>query len=168
MKLRVAGLVPESIVDGPGIRLALFVQGCSRRCPGCHNPEAQDPRGGVEMTVEQLQERIRSARGIDGVTFTGGEPFEQAAPLARLGEAILEMGLNLVLYSGYTFEELLQASDGDRNIRRLLEAGWLLVDGPFILAQRDLSLPYRGSRNQRLLHLPRSLRERKPVPWEAG
>jgi anaerobic ribonucleoside-triphosphate reductase activating protein len=120
------------------------------------------------MTVEQLQERIRSARGIDGVTFTGGEPFEQAAPLARLGEAILEMGLNLVLYSGYTFEELLQAGDGDRNIRRLLEAGWLLVDGPFILAQRDLSLPYRGSRNQRLLHLPRSLRERKPVPWEAG
>jgi anaerobic ribonucleoside-triphosphate reductase activating protein len=118
------------------------------------------------MSVEELRERIRSARGIDGVTFTGGEPFEQPAPLAELGEAILEMGLNLVLYSGYTFEELLSA--GDDNIRRLLRAGWLLVDGPFVVAQRDLSLPFRGSRNQRIIHLPRSLEEGVPVLWDVA
>ncbi|HPU01341.1 MAG: anaerobic ribonucleoside-triphosphate reductase activating protein [Firmicutes bacterium] len=167
MKLRLAGIVPESIVDGPGIRLAIFFQGCPHRCPGCHNPETHDPAGGMEVEAAELLRRIREARGIDGVTFSGGEPFEQAAALAGLAEEIRRLGLDLVLYSGYTFEALLQKGEKEPHVRRLLEAGRLLVDGPYMEAERDLTLPYRGSRNQRLIDLPRSLAAGAAVEWEA-
>ena len=166
MKLRLAGIVPESIVDGPGIRLALFFQGCSHRCPGCHNPETHDPAGGTEIDSVELLSRIKEAQGIDGVTFSGGEPFEQAVPLAGLAEEIRRLGWSLVLYSGYTFEALLQKSESDLHVRRLLEAGTLLVDGPYIRKERDLTLPYRGSRNQRLINLPRSLSAGAAVEWK--
>ncbi len=167
MKLRVAGFVPESIVDGPGIRLTIFAQGCSHRCPGCHNPESQDPLGGEDMEVGELLKRIRAARSIiDGVTFSGGEPFEQAAPLAALTAELPTIGLNLVLYSGYTFEELLEMSKKDLNVYRLLKGGQILIDGPFRLAERNLALPYRGSGNQRILDLSRSLASGKPVLWQ--
>ncbi len=167
MKLRLAGIVPESVVDGPGIRLSLFFQGCSHRCPGCHNPETHDPAGGTEVDSAELLVRIKEARGIDGVTFSGGEPFEQAAPLAGLAEEIRNLGLNLVLYSGFTFEVLLRKSERDPHIRRLLGAGTLLVDGPYIQEERDLTLPFRGSRNQRLIDLSRSLEQGAAVEWKA-
>lgn len=157
MKLRLAGIVPESIVDGPGLRLTFFFQGCPHRCRGCHNPETHDPAGGREAAAADLLAQIRAARGIDGVTFSGGEPFVQAAALAGLAEGIRALGLDLVLYSGFTFEELLRKSSSDEQISRLLRAGTLLVDGPYIEAERDLTLPYRGSRNQRLIDLPASL-----------
>lgn len=158
MKLRVAGIVPESIVDGPGIRLALFVQGCSHRCAGCHNPESQDPGGGVKFSLDAIMEQIAAASSLDGVSFSGGEPFEQPAPLARLGKEIRARNLGLVLYSGYTFEELLLMGCRDRNVSSLLECGNILIDGPYLEAERDLSIPFRGSRNQRILDLPESLR----------
>lgn len=165
MKLRLAGMVPESIVDGPGLRLALFFQGCPHRCPGCHNPETHDPAGGREVDSAELLARIKETRGIDGVTFTGGEPFAQAAGLAELAGEIRRLGLNLVLYSGFTFEELLRKSRADFHTRRLLQAGTLLIDGPYIEAERDLALPFRGSRNQRLIDLPRSLKDNAAVEW---
>jgi anaerobic ribonucleoside-triphosphate reductase activating protein len=167
MKLRVAGMVPESIVDGPGIRLVLFVQGCSHRCPGCHNPETHDPAGGTVWTTGDLLRQITAARGIDGVTFSGGEPFEQPRPLAYLAAEIKRLGLNLVLYSGYTFEQLLAMRGRDQAISRLLEAGDLLVDGPYVAGECDLSLPYRGSKNQRILDLPASLRLEAPLTWDS-
>ncbi len=166
MKLRLAGIVPESVVDGPGIRLSLFFQGCSHRCPGCHNPETHDPAGGIEVDSAELLARVKGARGIDGVTFSGGEPFEQAAGLAGLAEEIRSLGLNLVIYSGFTFEALLRKSESDPYIRRLLEAGMLLIDGPYSEEERDLTLPFRGSRNQRLIDLPRSLEEGAAVEWK--
>lgn len=165
MKLRLAGMVSESIVDGPGLRLALFFQGCPHRCPGCHNPETHDPAGGREVDSAELLARIKETRGIDGVTFTGGEPFAQAAGLAELAGEIRRLGLNLVLYSGFTFEELLRKSRADFHTRRLLQAGTLLIDGPYIEAERDLALPFRGSRNQRLIDLPRSLKDNAAVEW---
>lgn len=165
MNLRLAGFQPDSIVDGPGIRLSIFVQGCSHRCPGCHNPETHDPRGGSEISVGRLIDLISNCSGIDGVTISGGEPFEQAAPAASLSAEIAGRGLNIVFYSGYTFEELWAKSLSDQDIRSLLEIGWLLVDGPFILDEQDLTLPYRGSNNQRLIDLPLSLREGKAVEW---
>lgn len=158
-------MVPESIVDGPGLRLALFFQGCPHRCPGCHNPETHDPAGGREVDSAELLARIKETRGIDGVTFTGGEPFAQAAGLAELAGEIRRLGLNLVLYSGFTFEELLRKSRADFHTRRLLQAGTLLIDGPYIEAERDLALPFRGSRNQRLIDLPRSLKDNAAVEW---
>ncbi len=165
MKLRLAGLVSESIVDGPGLRFTLFLQGCPHRCPGCHNPETHDPAGGSAVAAAELLAQISAARGIDGVTFSGGEPFMQAAALAGLAEQILLLGLDLVLYSGFTFEELLQRGTADGPTRRLLQAGTMLVDGPYVEAERDLTLSFRGSRNQRLIDLPASLREGSAVEW---
>jgi anaerobic ribonucleoside-triphosphate reductase activating protein len=164
--LRLAGFETESIVDGPGVRLTIFVQGCSHCCPGCHNPETHDPLGGREVSLDQLIDLIPgSNNSIDGVTISGGEPFEQAAPTAALAEVIVQRGLDLVIYSGYTFEELLVKSLSDPDTRFLLEAGWLLVDGPFIMGEKDLTLPYRGSRNQRLIDLSLSLKKAKAVEW---
>ncbi len=153
-------------MDGPGIRFSIYVQGCPHRCPGCHNPETHDPRGGYEISLDQLTALIdRSSYGLNGVTISGGEPFEQASLLADLAVEILARGLNLVLYSGYTFETLLLKSQTDQDICFLLKAGRLLVDGPFIQEVQDLSLAYRGSRNQRLIDLPESLHNHKAVEW---
>lgn len=168
MRLRLAGIVPESIVDGPGLRLALFFQGCPHRCPGCHNPETHDPAGGKEVDSVELLARIQEARGIDGVTFTGGEPFLQAAALAALAAEILPLGLDLVLYSGFTLEELLLRGRSAPPVRSLLRAGRLLIDGRYVQSQRDLTLPFRGSRNQRLLDLPLSLQRGAAVEWAVG
>lgn len=164
--LRLAGMYTDSIVDGPGIRLSIYVQGCPHRCPGCHNPETHDPLGGFEAEPEDLAALIRKHReGIDGVTISGGEPFDQPASLAALAGMVLEEELSLVLYSGYIFEDLLAKGSRDQNIRRLLEAGWLLVDGPYRQEERDLNLAYRGSKNQRLLDLKDSLDRREAVEW---
>lgn len=164
--LRLAGMHPDSIVDGPGIRFSIYVQGCPHRCPGCHNPETHDPGGGYEADSEELSALIGKYRpGIDGVTISGGEPFEQAPALAPLASKVVEEGLNLVLYSGYSFEELLSKSRQDENIHRLLEAGWLLVDRPYLLEERDLNLAFRGSRNQRLIDLKASLAKGEAVEW---
>lgn len=165
MSIRVAGIVTDSLVDGPGIRFTLFAQGCPLSCPGCHNPEAADPGGGVEMSLQEILNQIKTARGIDGVTFSGGEPFYQAEPLARLGEEITRLGLNLVIYSGYTFEELLAKSRQEKGIARLLAAGWLLIEGPYRQEERDISIPFRGSKNQRILDLPSSLKLNRAVTW---
>jgi len=159
MKLRLSGIKPESVVDGPGIRFVLYVQGCSRRCPGCHNPGTHDPAGGVEADLGLVLGWIREARpALDGVTFSGGEPFEQAEALAELARGVRRLGLDIVIYSGYTFEELLEKSEEDPHVRGLLEAGSLLVDGSYIQEERDLALPYRGSRNQRLINISESLK----------
>jgi len=155
--MRLAGLQPESIVDGPGIRFTVYFQGCSHRCPGCHNPETHDPAGGNLVQLDQLLVQIERNRAVGGVTFSGGEPFEQNTAAAALAAEVVRLGLDLVIYSGYTFEELINKSQSDQSTGYLLQAGRLLVDGPFVQAEKDLNLAYRGSRNQRLIDLPRSL-----------
>ncbi len=163
MILRLAGIRRESIVDGPGYRFAIYLQGCSHRCSGCHNPETHDPSGGSPMEVDLLVREIKKSDPLDGITITGGEPFEQLAAAAAICRAVCELGLNLVVYSGYQFEELLRKSRQDLDIRLILEKSWLLVDGPFIESQKDLTLAFRGSRNQRLIDLPRSMEASAPV-----
>lgn len=165
MIIKVAGFQAESIVDGPGIRFTVFLQGCSHRCQGCHNPQTHDPAGGSNISVSEILARLNNAADIDGVTLSGGEPFEQVSPAAFLAKKINELGYNLVIYSGYTFEELSGKAIHDQGVRSLLQAGNILVDGPFILAEKDLTLAFRGSRNQRLIDLPQSLQEGKPVLW---
>lgn len=165
--MRIAGFQPDSIVDGPGIRFTIYVQGCPHRCPGCHNPETHDPRGGFEMSTGELATLIDSCpAGLDGVTFSGGEPFEQAASLARLAGHIRSKDLDLVIFSGYTFEELLQKSAKNPAVLTLLQHGRLLVDGPFYLEQRDSGLAFRGSRNQRLIDLPAALKKGAAVVFD--
>jgi anaerobic ribonucleoside-triphosphate reductase activating protein len=147
--IRVSGLVPESIVDGPGIRFVLFVQGCEHNCPGCHNPATHDKNGGYDMTVTKLIEEIKKNPLIDGVTFSGGEPFLQPVPLTALAREIKALGLNLIVYSGYTAKEL----ETIAGAKELLEFADVLIDGAFVEGEKSLELPFRGSRNQRVINL---------------
>lgn len=151
LPLRLYGTVSESVVDGPGIRFVIFVQGCPHHCPGCHNPLSHDPDGGTLTDTASLWKTVLEHPYIDGVTFSGGEPFTHAAALAEIGRLAREKGLNVMTYTGYTWERLLELAKTDRGVHELLSVTNYLVDGPFVLAQRDLTLKYRGSRNQRIL-----------------
>lgn len=153
MTLRVSGTVYDSIVDGPGMRYTIFVQGCPHDCPGCHNPQTHSFYGGQVRTLGEIADEIGDDPLLSGVTFSGGEPFCQAAALAVLARKIREKGYDLVVYSGYTYERLLEMAGEDAGVRSLLAQTDLLVDGPFLMDQRDLDLLYRGSTNQRLINL---------------
>lgn len=165
MKLRVAGRVADSIVDGPGLRYALFTQGCPRACPGCHNPQTQPLEGGEETTVEAILAEIDADPLLDGVTFSGGEPFLQAAALAELAREIKKRDLNLAAYTGYLWEELRSANDPAWNA--LLAELDVVVDGPFVQALRSWTLKFAGSTNQRFIDVQRSLREGRVVELES-
>ncbi len=155
--LRIAGTVGESIVDGPGIRYVIFTQGCPHGCPGCHNPETHDFAGGREIDAETLLAEIRRNGLVSGVTFSGGEPFEQAEALLPLARQLKADGRHLMAYSGYTYEQLI--ADGRAGVRGLLEQLDLLVDGRYEAEHRSLELRFRGSTNQRVLDVPASLAE---------
>jgi anaerobic ribonucleoside-triphosphate reductase activating protein len=161
--MRIAGLVQDSYVDGPGVRFAVFVQGCDRRCEGCHNEATWDLGGGSEMSEGEIIARMRSNPLTDGLTLSGGEPFLQAAACATVAAAAHDRGLNVWVFTGFTFEELLSRAWGDPAVGELLRLADVLVDGPFELATRTLSLKWRGSQNQRILDAPRSLADGKAV-----
>lgn len=158
MKLRIAGTVNDSIVDGPGIRFTVFVQGCPHNCRGCHNPQTHDFNGGTITDTEELLEKIKSNPLLDGVTFSGGEPFCQAGALASLGKEIKKLGLNIVTYTGYTFEQLYSSRE-QNNWNDLLKVTDVLIDGPFILEQKDWEIKFRGSSNQRYIDCQKSLEQ---------
>lgn len=168
--LCIAGIVRESIVDGPGMRFVVFVQGCPHHCPGCHNPQSHSFDGGSVCSVDRIFQEICKNPMIRGVTFSGGEPFCQAAALANLAGRLKECGMHRMIYTGYTFEQLLKMGKNCSEILELLKLCDVLVDGPFILAQKSLMLHFRGSRNQRILDVPRSLESgiAIPVPWQDG
>jgi anaerobic ribonucleoside-triphosphate reductase activating protein len=158
MKLKLAGILHHSVVDGPGLRTVVFLQGCPHRCPGCHNPQTQDPAGGYEMEADRLAAEICGRRGSSGVTLSGGEPFFQPVPLARLALALKECGRHVIIYSGYTYEQLRERAAGEPAVAALLATADILIDGPFIREQKDMALLYRGSRNQRIIDLPASIK----------
>lgn len=157
MKMRLGGFSPESVVDGPGIRAVVFAQGCPHHCRGCHNPESWDFTGGYEMDTEQVAEMILENRHVRGVTFGGGEPFAQAQAFAELARRLRPAGLGVVAYSGYTFEQLLEMTKIEPAVGELLEQVDILIDGSYREEERDLSLAFRGSRNQRIIDVPASL-----------
>ncbi len=152
--VNVAGVMGDSIVDGPGIRVAIFVQGCCQHCEGCHTPESWAFGAGTDMSVEELFAMVKANPLCRGVTFSGGEPFCQAGALVPLAENLKAAGYELASYSGYTFEQLLAGTPEQKALLGLLD---ILVDGPFVLAQRNLDLLFRGSENQRILDVPKSL-----------
>lgn len=166
MTLRIAGIVPESVVDGTGIRFTLFVQGCKHACKGCHNPDTHALDGGEETTTSEILKAAEKNPLLDGMTFSGGEPFLQPVPLATIAKAIHERGLNVWCYSGYTFEELLGLSKTDEGIRALFESLDVLVDGRYIESKRNLMLKFRGSENQRILDMKKSRAAGFPVLLE--
>jgi anaerobic ribonucleoside-triphosphate reductase activating protein len=151
--IRVAGIVEESVTDGPGIRLALFCQGCHHDCPGCHNPETHDPEGGREMTVDEITTLYDSDPLLSGITFSGGEPFLQSQPLIAIADHVHVRGGNVIAYSGYTLSQLRKLQKTQPDIGQLLDRVDLLIDGPFILEERSLLIPFRGSANQRIIPL---------------
>lgn len=151
--LKVAELVNDSIVDGPGFRFTVFTQGCPHGCEGCHNPQTHDPAGGYEVAVSEIVEKIKDNPLLDGITLSGGEPFLQAGELTPLAEAVQALGMNVIAYSGFTFEELLMREDA----AALLGHVDILIDGRFLLSQRSLELRFRGSQNQRIIDVPQSL-----------
>lgn len=155
-ELRIAGLVKDSIVDGPGLRFTIFTQGCPHNCKGCHNPKTHDFRGGKVVSINYIYNELKSDRGATGITFSGGEPFAQTKNLIPLAKLIKQDGYELASYSGYTFEELYSGKiPGARELLGYID---ILIDGKFILEQRSLELSFRGSKNQRIIDVPKSLK----------
>ncbi len=159
MEIRISGTVSESIVDGPGLRYVVFTQGCPHNCEGCHNPQTHDFSGGKVVDTDELFEECTSDPLNKGVTFSGGEPFCQPEALYELGKRFKERGYHLMCYSGWTFEELLAKAQHEEFVQKLLSILDVLVDGRFVLSRRTLSLPFRGSDNQRIIDVGQSLQK---------
>ena len=154
MEIRIAGIVEDSIVDGRGIRMAVFVQGCPHHCPGCHNPQTHDFAGGTIDDTDRIFEAFRENPLYRGITFSGGEPFCQPKPLRALADRVHGIKKDVTVYTGWTYEALCAMHDPD--VDALLSVCDVLVDGPFIEAQRDPELLFRGSANQRLIDMNRT------------
>ena len=163
--IRLYGLVTDSIVDGPGFRTAIFVQGCPYHCEGCHNPDSQPFEGGTVWTLDDVEKKFANNPLLSGITLSGGEPAEQAAPCAELARRAHQKGLNVWTYTGSTLEKLTERAAADAALQSLLNETDVLVDGPFILAQRSLELDFCGSKNQRLIDMNETRRQGKIVLW---
>ena len=161
MKLQVSGIVKESIVDGKGIRTTVFTQGCPHHCPGCHNPQTHPFEGGSEIDIAEIFEEFRKNPILKGITFSGGEPFCQPEPLAELAKQVHSIGKDVTVYTGYTYEQLLEKNDPAVNA--LLSETDVLIDGPFIEAQKNLELVFRGSENQRVIDMNATRKEGRVV-----
>lgn len=147
MKIRIAGIVAESFVDGEGIRYAIFMQGCLRRCKGCHNPATHDLNGGKVVDTAELIAEIKKNPLLTGITLTGGEPLLQIPPAVELAKAAKDFGLDVWCYTGYVLENIPPEAE------ELLKFVDVLVDGEYIDELRDLDLRFRGSKNQRVINL---------------
>ena len=154
MLIRLYGVVNDSIVDGVGLKFVIFTQGCPHHCIGCHNPKSHDINGGYEEDITHLLEMIDQNPLLDGVTLSGGEPFLQPEPLIEFVKEVKKRHLHVMIYSGYTFEELMQGTDKQKELLALCD---LLVDGRFDIQKRSLSLLYRGSTNQRIIDIQKTL-----------
>ncbi len=162
--LRISGIAEESIVDSPGIRFVIFTQGCPHHCDGCHNPETHNFSGGYEISHDEIIQKLQQNPVLDGVTFSGGEPFVQATSCAILAGKIKNLGLNIWVYSGYTFEQLLGSEN--KAFCEFLRYADVLVDGKFDKTKKSLELLFRGSSNQRIIDVPKSIRAGKTILYD--
>lgn len=164
MEIRLFGEANDSIVDGPGLRYTIFTQGCYHNCSGCHNPKSHSIDGGYLKDINEIIVDIDENPLLDGITLSGGEPMLQIEPLIEICKAVKQRGLNIVIYSGFTFEQIIK----DSKMRSLLELCDMLIDGKFDQDKKSLSLLYRGSSNQRLINIQKSLKEEKVIEYEAN
>ncbi len=163
MKIRLAStLQPDSIVDGEGIRTVIWTQGCAHACPGCHNPETWDFNGGFLTDTDEVNKELDKLEGQDGITLSGGDPLFQPQASAEIAKHAHEIGLTVWCYTGFTYEDLLKR----KPMLDLLKHVDVLIDGKFILAERSLNIYFRGSRNQRIIDVQKSLKEGKTVVIE--
>ena len=159
MKIRLAdeNILTDSIVDGEGLRAVIWTQGCSHNCKGCHNPETHDFQKGILVDVEDVKESIRNLTMQDGITLSGGDPFFQADACTEIAKFAKERNLNVWAYTGFLFEDLVK----NENTRKLLEYIDVLIDGKFELENKSLNIKFRGSTNQRIINVPKSLKDGK-------
>lgn len=160
--VRIAGRRKHSSVNGPGVRYVLFMQGCPHGCPGCQNPETWSMTGGREYDTGAVISEITATRYLDGVTLSGGDPLAQPGPAALIAGACRAAGLNVWCYTGWTFEEIMAGAAGPEAVKALEQID-VLVDGPFVRELMSAECIWRGSSNQRLIDLPRSLETGRAV-----
>jgi len=164
MKIRLAAyLQPDSIVDGEGIRTVIWTQGCPHNCLGCHNPETHDFNGGALVDLEEVYEIIDSLEGQDGITFSGGDPFMQPKECSEIAKYARSKGLNIWAYTGYIFENLLILSKNKPELMDFLREIDVLIDGKFELAKKSYNSIFRGSSNQRIIDVKKSLKTKKTI-----
>ncbi len=165
--MRIASIVPNSIVDGPGIRFTVFIQGCSHHCPGCHNPSTHDPSGGYEESIEKIVDQLRSDPLIDGITLSGGDPFEQPVECTKLIWRVKALNPKYTVwtYTGYTYEQIKSAKNYLWDL--LFQNSDVVVDGPFIESLKSYDLKFRGSSNQRLIDTKKTLSSDSIVLWDS-
>lgn len=164
MQIRLAaGIQKDSILDGEGIRSIIWTQGCIHNCPFCHNPETHDFNGGLLVDLEEVKKSIDNLEDQDGITFSGGDPMCQPEPCSILASYIKSKGLNVWCYTGYTYEQLLMMSKTNKHILKFLKNIDVLVDGKFMIEYKSLDLLFRGSSNQRIIDVARSLKEKKVI-----
>lgn len=165
-QVRIAGVVKESIVDGPGIRFVVFAQGCRHFCEGCHNPATHDFNSGKLVDIEAIIKEMKKNPLLDGITLSGGEPFEQPEGFGELAKRSKELGYHVMAYTGYTYETLMGKKDASQ--LHLLENSDILVDGKFEVEKKSLMLKFRGSKNQRIIDVKKSRLQNKLVLSEIG
>lgn len=156
-KIRLAGMLYESLSNGPGLRRVLFSQGCRHNCKQCFNPHTHSFQGGELLDMDGIVEDIVNNPILRGVTFSGGDPLEQAEKFAYIAKKVKEKGKSVWVYTGYTFEQILKAKDEHSGWEGLLKYCDVLVDGKFDINKKNESLKFRGSNNQRIIDIKKSL-----------
>lgn len=157
MKVRLASnLQSDSIVDGDGIRTVIWFQGCKHHCRECQNPETWNFDGGMEVDIEDIKEQLKKLKYQTGITLSGGDPFFQASAAAEIAKFAHSIGLNVWTYTGFTYDEIINANDEKME---LLKNTDVLVDGRFEIDKKSLACKFRGSTNQRVIDVKKSLEE---------
>lgn len=162
--VKIAGAKKHSSVNGPGVRYVLFMQGCSHHCPGCQNPETHDISEGVEMEVEEVVSDILATRYLDGLTLSGGDPLFQPEASFEIARRVKESGLDIWMYTGWTFEQIMDGKAGQK-AKEVLSFIDVLVDGPYVEALRSEDVIWRGSTNQHLVDVKKSLEQGHRVEY---
>ncbi|NLZ46681.1 MAG: anaerobic ribonucleoside-triphosphate reductase activating protein [Clostridiales bacterium] len=157
MNIRISGTANDSIVDGPGLRFTIFTQGCPHDCKGCHNPQTHNFNGGEETTTEKLIAKFKANPLLDGITLSGGEPFCQGKPLVEIAREAKSFGLDVIIYTGFKIEYLLENSNEENCYNELIQLSDYIVDGKFELEKRSLSIHFKGSSNQRIIDVKKTL-----------
>lgn len=164
-KIRIAGYVDDSIVDGPGIRFTIFTQGCAHHCFNCHNPETWAFDKGKDVDIDELISKIKRNPLLQGITLSGGDPLYQVSACLELVKKVKELNsdLDIIIYTGFTFEELANNFKKNKDLLSLLKLSDILIDGKYEDSLRDLTLRFRGSSNQRVINLKKTFLEEKIV-----
>lgn len=163
MNLKIAGVVNDSVVDGPGIRYTIFTQGCIHNCKCCHNPQTHSLNDGYYIEIDDLVNKIKRNPLLQGITISGGEPFLHIRECFELAKQVKELGLDVIVYTGYTFEELSQMKYTNDNIELFFKYIDYLVDGKFIAELKDLELKFIGSKNQRIIDIKKTIINNKII-----